>query len=61
MNATDCSVRRTSPVARRRARPCAKCPGATSWTVIAGSVVWLKTSSHASTSAGGHAGSGGVM
>ena len=43
------------------ARPCEKWPGATSCTVMPGSVVSLKTSSHCSISCSGQAGSGGVM
>jgi hypothetical protein len=61
MNALECTVRRTSEVRWRRARPCEKCPGATSCTVMPGSVVWLKTSSHSSCSCTGHDSSGGVM
>ena len=57
----DCSSRRTSEPARRRARPWEKCPGATSCTLIAGSVVSLKISSHSSMSRSGQEGSGGVM
>ncbi len=43
------------------ARPCEKCPGATSCTVMPGSVVSLKTSSHSSCSRSGQDSSGGVM
>ena len=45
----------------RSARPCEKCPGATSCTVIPGSVVALNSSSHSSASRCGHDASGGVM
>jgi hypothetical protein len=45
----------------RSARPCEKCPGATSCTVIPGSVAALKTSSQSSCSRCGQDGSGGVM
>ena len=41
-------MRRTSARAPGSARPCEKCPGATSCTVMPGSVVALNTSSHSS-------------
>src|SRR5437588_12891371 len=61
MNDSDMRVLRTSVDTRRRTRPWAKWPGATSWTVIAGRVVRLKASSHSFCCAGGQLGSGGVM
>ena len=61
MKASECSVRRTAVSTRRSARPCEKCPGATSCTVMPGRVVSLKTSSHSSISWAGQVGSGGVM
>src|SRR5438270_12223400 len=61
MKEADISVLRTSPDTRRMTRPWAKCPGATSCTVMAGSVVRLNASSHSCCWAGGHVGSGGVM
>ena len=44
----------------RSARPCTKCPGATSWAVIDGIWARLHTASQSSRAAGGHDGSGGV-
>src|SRR5579863_5188293 len=61
MKALENKVRRTSPRARRSAWWWEKCPGATSCTVMAGSVLALNTSSHASTSFSGHDSSGGVI
>ena len=61
MNALECRVRLTSDVTCRSARPWEKCPGATSCTVMPGSVVWLNISSHSSWSRCGQESSGGVM
>src|SRR5215469_17903498 len=61
MNTFENSVRRTGPGARRSAWWCEKCPGATSCTVMTGSVVALNTSSHSSVSASGQDSSGGVI
>ena len=54
-------ARRTSPLGAPHGADMGEVPGATSCTVMAGRVVWLKTSSHSCCSGSGQDSSGGVM